>query len=1072
MRKAYYNLYSGHKLEKQTILRNKFKILFIGLLCGLFLLFSFKLVNAATTTIVTGDTSSGENQPGWLFNRDASTSTPFEFNSDAPSIGTGSLYVKPIGSNPADKMVAENFLATNVSDVNSVSYDFKIGSGGDATDKVHFYMNVYANFGSSSPTKFYDCRYNVVPTVGSTAGFTTVTFDPNQSYPVAKHGTSPYNCPASPAAMNIDSPGSKIRMFSLNVGDTTASDTGLDGYLDNVKVNTISADTIYDFEPVPTPTVAACSVTTGVHTTDLAAWDLSQTRATGHNALVADGLHIWTEGTTSTDKAAGYYATDFPLSGLGDQTIAGSIEYVSTMGITPGLQLVTDFDNNGTVDGILVGESVYGNNWWLTGSSAQFVKDDAPNNGGGNGSQWYGSPNEWLSKFPDANVKNIGYSLGSGVHGDGVIKKITLGCVEYTFERVVPAPTLVYPANNSTINASSPIANDWEDVADADSYIYQSYNVNSGGSCNLSDIRFTGSYTASETNSRSIADDLTFCWRVKAVAGGVESEWSELWKVTIDNTAPDAPVHQTPVNNAFINFNDFYFEWTDVSGAVEYEFQSATSPATDGNGALTTGVWNNKAHGGPDRNYLTSSNIHSYGANGAWYWQVRAIDAAGNKSGWTTPWKVTIDMVTPGVPTAAFTATPSGTSVSNGGFTQEEHFTFNLGSASDVVRYQLKYWNDITGSSFKAGSPWNPTDLSGYSSGLGVYNDRFTQGEGVHYFAFSACDAAGNCSSYGSPFVVTYDKTAPASPAHVSPADEAVRTTAAQTLIDWDDVSDPAGPITYKYESSAFSATNPDGSFMSPVYTSGVLSSSEIPTPGTPEGTYFWHVKAIDAAGNESGWSSAWKVVIDNTDPTVSIDTYTANGNVITPDVTATDANEPLTYAWTANDTDSANNVDISDPSVLEPDFTVNVDGSYSFTLTVTDAAGNQTVRTFEFTYATPPEDSVGPGAGPDTNSFVGGQGAAGAAGGFSTVTTGTPGGTPQVLAVNTNDTDNTTSAQNEDDNNEEDGNVQADSAGVSSASTTGNNSFAFSWWWLIILAAVLAFLYGLYRRRSNQSEE
>src|SRR5690606_4476910 len=109
----------------------------------------------------------------------------------------------------------------------------------------------------------------------------------------------------------------------------------------------------------------------------------SETRATGHNELVADGLRIWTEGATSTDKAAGYYATDFPLSGLGDQSIADALDYEASFGITPGLQLVTDFDNNGIPDGILVGEVVYGNDWWLTNSAAQFVKDNAPNNGGG-----------------------------------------------------------------------------------------------------------------------------------------------------------------------------------------------------------------------------------------------------------------------------------------------------------------------------------------------------------------------------------------------------------------------------------------------------------------------------------------------------------------------------------------------------------------------------------------------------------------------------------------------------------------------------------------------------------------
>lgn len=206
---------------------------------------------ASTTVVVNGNTSAGENQPGWMFNRDTDTATPFEFNTDAASIGSGSLYIKPIGSNPSDKFIAEDFINTPISQINSISYDFKIGSSGANTQEEQFYMSVYANYGVSPDDKFYDCRYDVIPTTGSTSGFTTVTFDPTQSYPVTKRNDSPFNCPAVPADMDSSSANSTIRVFALNVGDTSASDTGLDGYLDKVVVNTDSNVTTYDFEPTP-----------------------------------------------------------------------------------------------------------------------------------------------------------------------------------------------------------------------------------------------------------------------------------------------------------------------------------------------------------------------------------------------------------------------------------------------------------------------------------------------------------------------------------------------------------------------------------------------------------------------------------------------------------------------------------------------------------------------------------------------------------------------------------------------------------------------------------------------------
>ncbi len=226
-------------------------------LAGMMSLIALVPVLAATTVTVTGDTAAGENQPGWLFNRDMGTATPYEFNAAAASIGTGSLYVKPIGVNASDKFIGENFVNTPIANINTIAYDFKIGAGGVDTEEEHFYMNVYANFGVSPDDKFYDCRYSVVPTVGSTGGFTTVTFDPTQSYPVATRGgasASPFMCPSVPADMDTLSAGSNIRVFSLNVGDTSTSDLGLDGYLDNVVVNLDSDVTTYDFEPVPVDT--------------------------------------------------------------------------------------------------------------------------------------------------------------------------------------------------------------------------------------------------------------------------------------------------------------------------------------------------------------------------------------------------------------------------------------------------------------------------------------------------------------------------------------------------------------------------------------------------------------------------------------------------------------------------------------------------------------------------------------------------------------------------------------------------------------------------------------------------
>ena len=94
---------------------------------------------------------------------------------------------------------------------------------------------------------------------------------------------------------------------------------------------------------------------------------LSDTRATGHYEVVGTGLHLWTDGSTGTDKVAEYVATSTPLADAGEP----SLDYTSASGGVPGAQLVVDFDNDGAADGILVGEPAsYGNDWWASNGSA------------------------------------------------------------------------------------------------------------------------------------------------------------------------------------------------------------------------------------------------------------------------------------------------------------------------------------------------------------------------------------------------------------------------------------------------------------------------------------------------------------------------------------------------------------------------------------------------------------------------------------------------------------------------------------------------------------------------------
>lgn len=802
------------------------------------------------------------------------------------------------------------------------------------------------------------------------------------------------------------------------------------------------------------PTVSACTTTSTVNSTSLSGWDLTQTRADGHNQLLADGLHVYTDDNSSNAKAAGYYPVDFPLSGLGDQTIAQSFDYTTNSGsIAPGLQLAVDFDHDGTPDGYLVGESIYGNDWWLSGA-AQFVKDSAPHDGGGYGSAWYGTPNEWLAAFPDAQVKAIGYSLGSGVQGDYTIHHITLGCTDYTFS--MAAPSLIAPANDTTVNGAS-ITNSWSSVEGAAKYEYQSFSDAAGHN-----LRYDGTFATTSKTAINVTDGTVFYWRVRAIdSTGAAGPWSNnggLWKVTVDSSRPSTPTLLTPGNGTYKNTNDFYFTWTDSSDTgspVTYEFISSQNGHAN-NGVLDTNIWDNIASGNSGQKNLTSPTIHSTGAgDGTWYWQVRAIDAAGNKSDWSSIYHVTIDTKTPAVPTNLSWKDASNHTVANNGYTNTYSGTAGWqDSSNDVDHYIYKYWNDIPSSPYQSEATAYTAAVSGTSLS-GVFN----QGEGVHHFCVEAVDAAGNTSVCSAAFTVTYDSTAPDAQL-TAPTDSIVRGT---VII--------SGTVT---------DTNPDHYYLvvkdshgHVVAGPGTVNAAAVAdytwnTTSLADGTYTIDLEARDAANNkDSGSVDTKTVTVDNNAPDVSIDSYNSSGNVITPVVTATDPapGTALTYSWAPNDTASTDNVIISDDTILEPDFTVTADGTYAFTLTVTDAAGNSTAKTFNFTYAAPGLNSH------SIKSFAvhntsGGRGSSGGAGSFTNVTTGNPGGGGgQVLGAATN-TPSTISDNSDSSNSSDGGHVKgAATENLDDSSSKSSDFLGLGWWWLPVFVILSLIIGGLLRR-------
>jgi hypothetical protein len=72
------------------------------------------------------------------------------------------------------------------------------------------------------------------------------------------------------------------------------------------------------------------------------------------------------------------------------------------------------------------------------------------------------------------------------------------------------------------------------------------------------------------------------------------------------------------------------------------------------------------------------------------------------------------------------------------------------------------------------------------------------------------------------------------------------------------------GAIVYEYESYR------DSGLSTLIYRSALLTTSTIPAPGTPDGTYYWRVRAFD--GNSwSNWSSVWLLTVDRAQTFISL---------------------------------------------------------------------------------------------------------------------------------------------------------------------------------------------------------
>ncbi|POT27985.1 large repetitive protein [Citrobacter freundii] len=330
-------------------------------------------------------------------------------------------------------------------------------------------------------------------------------------------------------------------------------------------------------------------------------------------------------------------------------------------------------------------------------------------------------------------------------------------------------------------------------------------------------------------------------------------------------------------------------------------------------------------------------------ANGNHALTVTATDAAGNVSPTSAGFNIVVDTVAPLAPTIiqAFDDVLPGTgTLSSGAFTNDTRPVLN-GSAEAGSRVAI-YDNGTLLATVTAAI-----------DGTWEYLPA-TLGNGQHVFTAIATDAAGNVSPTSGGFTINVDTIAPSAPLLVSVVDDIAGGVFNAALSNGQLTNDARPTLNGTAEAGSTVSIYDGSTLLGTALVQSNNSWSFTPTTPLANGSHTFTVTATDAAGNTSGATAGFSVVVDTTAPTQpSISSIIDD---VGPNTGAIGSNQPTNDARpTLNGTTEANaRVDIYDNGSFVISVTADgsgnwtytpptalAQGAHSFTITATDSAGN-----------------------------------------------------------------------------------------------------------------------------------
>jgi chitodextrinase len=397
-------------------------------------------------------------------------------------------------------------------------------------------------------------------------------------------------------------------------------------------------------------------------------------------------------------------------------------------------------------------------------------------------------------------------------------------------------------------------------------------------------------------------------------------------QATTDTTAPTTPTNLTlvPFSDAQINLS--WTASTDAVGVTGYRVERCQGTTCTTFAYIATSTTNSYVNTG-----LAASTAYRY--------RVRATDAAGNNSAYSTR----VSTTTKATPPPADTTPPTLSSVSVGSITTTgATISWNTNENADTqVEYGLT-------TSYGQSTTLNSTLTTTHSQSL----TALSSGTLYHYRVKSK-DAAGNLAQSSDLTFTTLtppDTTPPTTPT----AFTATPISTTQVNLTWSASTDNVGVTGYRIER----CTGVSCTSYIQIVSIGTSSLAYTDTGLTANTSYGYRVRAVDAAGNLSPYSTPASVttqsvvVSDTTPPSLSA-------------VTVSGSASSLTWTWTTNELADTKVVYGTSSNVLTTTLT-NSTLLTSHTLTTTNL-----IRRTTYYYQVISKDAAGNTSTSTTGSFL-----------------------------------------------------------------------------------------------------